>query len=321
MYANRSINSALPLCFVLCEGRKRDFVGVKLLLASLQTYVPGATVLAYLSQPLLSRCEAELASLHPGLELIEYRGPEDWSCKPAVLLDALDRMPGHRVVWVDVDILVAGDLSALAGVEHETLIVAQESNPNDNARVPLRHAALDVDLGTPRETTVSSCVIGATEAHRDLLVRWRTLMEHPAFLAEQILPARQRKLFMGDQEVWEAVLCEPANAHRPIQWLLNDVQMVQVNYAPTPTKISNVAPGGRMFIHATGNLKPWRGGASRVTQELFPYFRSAGPYMGSLDVLERTHFKQQSTIAFLWEHVGGGFVSYRATRRLLNRLR
>lgn len=318
-FAVNPSSTALPLCIALCEGRVSDAIGVKLLLASLKAHATNVPVLAYLSRPLLSHFEADPAALHPKLTLVEYTGPENWSCKPAVLLDALERMPGHRILWVDVDILVAGEVSPLAGVEHETLIVAQESNPNDNARVPLRHAALELAPGAPRETTISSCVIGVTDAHRDLLVRWRTLMEHSAFLAEQALPPGARKLFMGDQEVWEAVLCEPAHASRPIRWLLNDVQMVQADYTTERASVQNVAPGGRMFIHATGNLKPWRDGASRVTQELFPYFRTARPYLGSLSEEERMHFRERSPVAYVWRRLGGGFTSYRVARRELKR--
>ncbi len=293
---------------------------MKLLLASLARHAPNHDVLAYISQPLLSEAGDALLALHPRCELIEYRGPENWSCKPAVLLDALRARPGHRAVWIDVDILVSGDLDSLASVDPQTVIVAQESNPNDNARIALRQQALQIPIGTPRETTISSCVIGVTDAHRDLLRRWQALMFNETFLREQSLPASQRRLFMGDQEVWEAVLCTPQFRHRPVHWLVNDVQMIQANFTPFRAAVPNVKHGGAMFIHATGNLKPWRKNRSRLGQELFPYFRRARAYRSILTKLERSHFRPRSPIAFLWRYVGGGFASYRAVRRWIRQL-
>ncbi len=309
------------LCFVLCEGRQQDAVGVKLLLASLQRHAPNVDVLAYISEPLLSSDGDSFRALHSELELIEYRGPENWSCKPAVLLEALAARPGYRVVWIDVDILVAGDLSSLANVDRSTVIVAQESNPNDNARVALRHVALQIPIGSPRETTISSCVIGVTDAHRDLLLQWRELMQSEAFLAEQALPANRRKLFMGDQEVWEAALCNPANRDRAVHWLLNDSQMIQANYTTFRVSGPRAAKVHPMFIHATGNLKPWREVRQRFAQEMFPYFWNARAYGSQLSPSERAHFTQRSPIAFLWRHLFGGYESYRAVRRLAKRIR
>lgn len=310
-----------PLAIVLCEGRSSDVIGVKLLLASLQQHAPQAEVLAYISQPMLGTHGEQLAKLHQRLELIEYRGPENWSCKPAVLLSALAERPGHRLLWVDVDILVLGDFSELARVDPGTLIVAEESNPNDNARVAPRQQALQMEVGKPRETTISSCIIGVTSAHTDLLTRWQTLMEHPAFLAEQALPPGQRKLFMGDQEVWEAVLCEPPSRDQKLHWLLNDAQMLQANYTRYRPRMMSSYVDRPQFAHATGNLKPWRQAKKRMAQEMFPYFWLARPYLELLTPEERAHFTQRNALAGVWRRLGGGFTTYRAARRLLNRLR
>jgi hypothetical protein len=76
-----------------------------------------------------------------------------------------------------------------------------------------------------------------------------------------------------------------------------------------------------LFIHATGNLKPWRKSRQRVAQEMFPYFWEARPYLNALTSEERIHFEQRNKLVWLWRHLGGGFATYRAVRRLLNRLR
>ena len=306
-------------CFVICEGRTIDAVGVKLLLASLQQHAPDFDVLAYISRPLLDACRADFSALHQRLHLIEYHGPENWSCKPVVLLDAIDRFPGKRMVWVDVDILVAGKLSVLAAVGHDMLIIAQESNPNDNARVMMRQRALEIPVGSPRETTISSCVIGVTEAHRPLLVRWQSLMRHESFLREQALVPENRKLFMGDQEVWEAVLCEPAHRDIPAFWLINDTHLVQANFSTYRSSIPATSRDGPLFIHATGNLKPWRKSRERLLQEMFPYFWHARAYRALLSPSEQKYFRRKSPFAWLWQHVGGGFSTYRSVRRLLRR--
>lgn len=245
---------------VLCEGRVSEAAGVKLLLASLARHAPEWDVLAYLSEPLFSRIGAACVRIHPRTLLRRYNGPEDWSCKPAVLMAALDEVPDRRVIWVDTDILVIGNLSSLARVPTQTLIVAEESNPNDNARVPLRQDKLGLARAAPRETTISSCVIGVTARHRPLLTRWQSLMSHDAFLAEQSLPPRQRRLFRGDQEVWELVLCEAEHRSVPLYWLTNDSQLVQANYTPYRRRPMLVGDE-RLFVHATGDLKPWRIGS------------------------------------------------------------
>ena len=297
-----------------------DAIGVKLIAASLARHAPQWPVLAYLSEPLRSTIEAQLKSIHPNLRVLEYRGPENWSCKPAVLLQALADAPGMRLLWLDVDILVVGDPSPLARVDNGTLIIAEESNPNDNALVARRQEVLGMESTPPRETTISSCVIGVTEAERPMLTRWQALMQHEAFLREQALPVQQRHLFFGDQEVWELVVCEASNRARPAYWLTNDSQMVQGTYTAHRRAAMPVRDHA-MFVHATGNLKPWRGGARRSGQEMFPYFWQAKPYLHVLTAVERAHFAQLSGLAWIWRHFLGGFNTYRAARRLMNRLR
>ena len=310
----------LPLVVALCEGRVRDAVGVKLLLASLAEHAPGARVLAYLSPPLARVMEGELARIHPNTRIIDYHGPENWSCKPTVLLAALQAAPGCRVLWLDVDIIVAGPLDGLASVPAEVLIVAEESNAHENKRVVPRQQALRLPPHKPRETTLSSCVIGITQQHEPLLRQWQKLMDEPAFLAEQAKPAGQRKLFFGDQEVWEATLCLAEHDGVPLHWLFNGHEMLQATYSayvPPP----RVKKSGPLFIHATGELKPWRAVKHRLTQEIFPYFRHARRYRPAMSVDQRRAFSRRSPTAWMWQHLLGGFASYQWLRQTMSRRR
>lgn len=314
--------ASLPLQLVLCEGRAGDATGVKLLLASAARYAPQAEVVAYLSGALFSMA-AELEKLHPRARVVKYEGPENWSCKPAVILQAMRETQGERRwLWVDVDILIAGDLSPLSAVPADVALVAEESNPNSNGRVVPRQQALGMNVGRPRVTTLSSCVIGLTRAHQPLIEQWQQLMTLSAFVDEQAKPPAERKLFFGDQEVWEAVLCAGDQVDRPIKLLRNFREMLQATYTHHVVPLAPRGPGEHaMFVHATGNLKPWRKTPQRLTQEMFPYFRLGRQYRSALSPVERAAFTQRSAAAWTWQHLLGGFTSYRRFRELISKRR
>lgn len=65
----------------------------------------------------------------------------------------------------------------------------------------------------------------------------------------------------------------------------------------------------------------WEQDMRRLSQEVFPYFGEARQYLHVLSEAERDCFRRRSLIAWLWHHCGGGFTTYRATRRLLKWLR
>lgn len=310
----------LPLQIVLCEGRLGDAAGVKLLLASAARHAPGVEVVAYLSGELFVMAR-DFERLNPHARAIEYKGPENWSCKPAVLLRAMAETPGERRwLWVDVDILIAGDLSPLTLVPADVALIAEESNPNSNGRVIPRQQALGMTVGRPHATTLSSCVIGVTRAHEHLVREWQQLMALPAFLNEQAKPPAHRKLFFGDQEVWEAVLCAGDHADVALKLLRNGREMLQATYTHHAVPLPPRQRGEHaMFVHATGNLKPWRQSERRLTQEMFPYFWLARPYFDALSPTERLAFKRRSGAAWAWQHLLGGFTSYQWLRQTLNR--
>jgi len=315
-----------PLVLVAQEGRPDGMVGLRLLVASLARFSPDLPIQAFVPTAMVDEVQRSISAIHPFASTTAFDTEIGWGCKPTVLLQALAAAddPRTRVVWIDADILACDQVERLAALPHETLVVAEETNHHANPRVEERQQALGLTPGPTRVTTLSSCVVGVTNAHRELLKAWEAGVLTDLFASMQGLPWGER-LLPGDQEVLEAVACCGEFRQTPLHVLRNHNQMVQATYTPQ-TPLDGQRPGQHppLFIHATGNLKPWRTQDSRLTKEMFPYFDHAQPYLDHLEPGERAAFTSSSFPARLCKGLLGtqrGFRAYVAARRLHRRLR
>ena len=318
--------AALPLTVVAHENRAGEMVGLRLLVASLARHAPDVPVVAYVPAALLADVDDSLQKLHPHSSTVPFDTDAGWGCKPTVMLHALDaqRDPAGRVLWIDTDILAVDGLERLAAVPAETLILAEESNPNDNRKIGDRQRALGLEPGDPRVTTLSSCVVGATAAHRPLLEAWEAGVATDIFRESQAKPWGER-LLPGDQEVLEAVACSATFRDTPLHVLRNHNEMVQATYTPHPPP-DGERPRQRppLFVHATGDLKPWRTRGTRLAKEIFPYFDRAKPYLHRLEPHERDAFRSTSPPARWCKALLGtnrGYRTFATLRKLERRLR
>src|SRR5450432_3853927 len=111
---------------IICtyEDRPSDLVGVQLLVSSLPRHVPGVPVHVACPAP-----GAELASwlrASPGVTLDETHDDRlrGWNVKAGLLTRLLDA--GHEeVLWIDSDVIVAGDFRSLIP-DATSLVVTEE---------------------------------------------------------------------------------------------------------------------------------------------------------------------------------------------------
>ncbi len=312
-----SMSKRLPIRVVAREDRVSEFAGVRLLLASLLRHAPNVTVSLYISPEEAAQLGPELRKIHPHVDMVEFEHDGGWACKPYVLLDALQTaQEDELVLWLDTDIMLLSSLEDLLTGPPEEVITAEESNPNQNLDVLKRQRLLGFPTGQPRQTTISSSVVGVRRRHLSLLNDWAKGVETEEFKHQQQIPHHQRLLF-GDQEVWEAALCSKTHAETPVRILRNFNEMLQgtyTSYQPADQQRGLKAP---LFVHATGNLKPWRVNKLRLTQEVFPYYDVAQEYLEALPAADRAHFQQPSFAGRLVRLVG--FENYAALRRLSHR--
>jgi hypothetical protein len=302
------------------EDRVAEFAGLRLLLASLQRFSPDIKVSAYLLSDHIAAEGDRLKGIHPGVRLVPMDEVNGWACKPAVLLDALAQEAGDdgMVLWVDTDIMVLRDISALAQTPPDLVLVAEESNPNDNSEIARRQTYLGLPVGTARASTISSAVVGVRHRHSAMVEAWRRGVESPEFKKQQQLPHHQRLLF-GDQEVWEAVVCTPRFDQVGVRFLRNFNEMLQATYTSHVTRHQMQQETEPYFVHATGNLKPWRASRARLTQEVFPFFDTAREYLPVLAPEFSPAFARKSASATLIKAILG-FRGYTHLRRMLYRI-
>ena len=122
----------------------------------------------------------------------------------------------------------------------------------------------------------------------------------------------------------EAVACSAPFRDTPLHVLRNHNEMVQATYSPHPPP-DGERPRQRppLFVHATGDLKPWRTRGTRLAKEVFPYFDHARPYLDRLDPADREAFRSTSPPARWAKTLLGtarGYRAFAALRKLQRRL-
>jgi hypothetical protein len=245
----------------IAEDRKGFQPSIKLLILSIVEHCP--TLKIYLIFPNADREFISWLSGHPQVVLRTTRLPTAYgvNVKPQAISHLLDE--GHDdILWVDSDIIVAGDvLKALANLDPQTLVLTEEAlwtpygDPDG-----MRARMWGFKVGRVLPFALNTGVIRVTRQHHRLMVRWRELLESEPYRAAQAQNWHSRPLHMiSDQDVLTALLASEEFANVPLRFLLRGKDIVQYfgPYGYTlRERLIHLAGHRPAFIHSQGP-KPW----------------------------------------------------------------
>ncbi|MDP8911928.1 MAG: nucleotide-diphospho-sugar transferase [Actinomycetota bacterium] len=243
------------------ESRPFDLTGVKLLVVSLARHCHDLPV--EFSCPKLDTDFARWLARFPHVHVRERPELErhGWNIKPTLLLELLEA--GHdEVLWIDADVIVHRDFRRLlAGLPHDTLVSTEEPDWGQDEGGTHRTVSWGLVPARDMERTVNSAVLRVTAAHRELLRRWRELLETSDYRAAQARPWYERPIhLLGDQEVLTALLASSEFAHVPVRLLRRGRDILQ-SFSPTTytlrERLHNGLHGLPPLVHAM-RQKPWR---------------------------------------------------------------
>ena len=269
------------------ENRMENEDGVRVLVASLAKASPHLKLRLY-HNPGSEDFDQWVAQF----PMVDWRpahlsADKNWNVKPWILLEALD--DGYQdVLWLDADLLVSRDFTALMdSTDANSIVVAEEANwgtPNDAGALRTRGWGLEVGRELP--VSVNSCFLKVSARHRPLIEEWQTLLSRPDYLAAQTAPWDTRPPHMlGDQDVLMALLCSARHATIPVRFLRRGHDILQL-FGPLAFTLKERAVvafrGLPLIIHAQGT-KPWRDRAQTVTrgwyERLFAPYQDTSPYI------------------------------------------
>jgi hypothetical protein len=250
----------LRTAFCISEDREIDEIGVRIALCSLRRHCPDAPVFVFRAAP----TEDFRAWLHgfPQVTLLPFSPPgaSSWNCKPQALLTLFDR-GCEEVVWIDSDLLLARDCRYLfRELDPEVFVVAQEAASATNQGSQLRTEGWGFAVGRCFSRTLNSCVIRVTPRHRQLLERWRSLLEDPRYSQYQTCPLSERPQHCwSDQDVLNALLGSEEFSSVPVRELRTGRDIVHCSSATSYSFAERL--GGLFrpvppFVHCQAG-KPW----------------------------------------------------------------
>lgn len=242
------------------EDRPHALVGVKLVVLSLARRSPGLRVAVTVpgASTAFRRWVAaqDNAELHP-LNL----DATGWNVKPWLLLHHL-HAGNPRVVWLDADVIVTGDLEALLDrLPAQALVVAQDVWWGRAQGRPDRTLAWGLVPGRILPVTANTALVGVSPAHVPLLEAWAGLLATKSYRYAQTLEWQERPLHLwGDQEVLTALLGAEAWRHVEVAFLRRGRDIAQCYGAGSFTPAERLALRLRrqlpVLVHAMGP-KPW----------------------------------------------------------------
>lgn len=267
------------------EDRVSDLVGLKLLILSLARHCPDLSVNLFCPTATPDFCR--WLKIHPQVRLREIpaMNTQGWNVKPDILLTLLNE--GHnQVIWLDSDIIITKDFKPLLDVTDDTLVVAQEHRWDTQGSEP-RTNGWGLPHGRKLASTVNTCFIRVTPAHRRLLEEWKRYLATPAYREAQAKEWSQQPVHLvGDQDVFTALLGSSAFADVKLHYLrrgLDIAQCFQADGFTVSERLANLFCGLPVFVHAQGP-KPWRSKREQGTYlELSPYCFAARPYRKQLN--------------------------------------
>jgi hypothetical protein len=245
--------------FCLSEDRAFDEIGLRMALCSLRRHCPDSPVFVYRSP---RQAFVDWLGGFPKVTLIPTSpsGANSWNCKPHSLLPIL-RGGAQEVVWLDADVLLAGDLRRIFhGWSFDTFGVCEEyrSAPRQGSRPRTEGWGLAIGREFPR--TLNSAVLRVTPAHIPLLERWKGLLADPRYAVWQGRPLHERPLYAwGDQDVLNALLGSVEFATLPVRLLRSRRELIHCGSAtsyPVGERIDGLLRRIPPVIHTQGE-KPW----------------------------------------------------------------
>ena len=284
--------AALPLV-VTYEDRTSALPGVELLARSLARHAPTMRLRVYSPLPEV----AALAEQIPGMEAVHTDALKGrgWNVKPTVLGWALDDV--EAALWLDTDIVIAGDLAALAaGWPDEALVVGQEFRGNKERGGSLRAEGWGLPVGRLLPYHVNSGSVRALRKHRALLGEWSRLLADPAYVAIQKTHDRPIHA-LGDQDVLWALLVSETFSDLSVHYIKPGSEMILHcggNGYHVVERLGHVFGAKVAFVHMLGGYKPWSftDVPDRVTAadrylhmacfELSPFHAASRPYAAAL---------------------------------------
>jgi hypothetical protein len=269
------------------EDRHSDIVGVKLLLRSLARHAPDEhTLLFFPDAP--EDVRAFAAAQGDRVTLCEPPPGRlaGWNMKPGLMRYLLDE-GWDEIVFIDSDIILTGPLEqVMPPLPEGTLGVTQEYRYALHNGGPYRTRQWGMTPGTDRPTTLNTCVLRITNAHRPLLDRWEQLSRSAAYQEAQSRPWTQRPLHMvGGQDVLTAMLGSDEFAHVDVHFAQRGADIAQCfmeDGYTTPERLGSLFRTRPAMVHAQGG-KPWRpGDIDKLYVQLSPYAAAADAYADEL---------------------------------------
>lgn len=277
------------------EDRGSALPGLEILARSLYRHCPDLVLEVYSPLEEVARRLGDLPSVCwiPTRDLLG-RG---WNAKPLILQRGLEAH--ERVLWLDTDVVVTGDLVRRVNqYEGGALVVGQEFRGAPALASKLRAQGFGLEVARSIPFAVNSGSILADRSHLGLIRRWSQLLEREDYQAAQNRPAAQRPAaFVGDQDALWALLVSDF-AHVPLDYFRIGPDMVihcGANGFHALDRLRTAIRPSYAFVHMVGRYKPWS--FARVPHwrqertdwfhlvcfELSPYFEGASPYGEALD--------------------------------------
>lgn len=291
----------------IAEDRASFEVPLQLLILSLARHSPQLRV--HLFYPVASAAFIRWSEGQPQVTLSTERldGAYGWNVKPQAFLRLLEL--GHEdILWIDSDILVAGDVAtSLSGMDRDTVGATEESlwgQIHDRKHAQwrrygdsgtLRAALWGLKPGRPLPHVLNTAVLRVTAAHRPLLQRWLQMLGSEEYRRAQAMDFFSRPIHMaGDQDVLTALLASEEFSATPLRILGRGTEILQFMGLTGYTvweRFRSMLLGMPTFIHAQA-YKPWVGFPSEpglaaylraIYVDTAPYTLMAMKYRDRLD--------------------------------------
>lgn len=285
----------LPIV-VVYEDRAKAIPGVEILARSLNRYSPTLEMHVYSPLDII----AERLSDLPRLKFIKTMDlvGQGWNAKPAVLLRALTT--SERVLWLDSDVVVMGDIRSLIGrFEKDAFVVGQEFRGFAQAGGHIRANGFGLAPLRVLPYAVNSGSIIVSRSHRWLLGEWSALLSDERYQAAQSRPPAERPVpFVGDQDALWALLTSKNSVDVQVDYFRIGSDMIQhcgANGYHVLDRLCRPLGTGPVFVHMLGRYKPWSfenvpfvthdpaDYLNLVCYELSPFFEAAQPFASSLN--------------------------------------
>lgn len=256
---------------VTYENRLPHFCSLRLLVLSLRRHWAAAMVHVprhgLPDQPVDWLRAQPNVTLHDDMQV----GGEGWNVKVSILRQMLARLRG-RVTWMDADIVVQSDPSALfAALDADDLVLCEESYRGTGRGSQIRTRGIGLPMGRELGFTANSCILSVTNRHSALLEDWAGLAASPAYLEQQARPYHERpRHYVGDQDLLTALLGSRDFAAQPLRRVRSGKDIAHSMLAsdyPLGQRLMSLVRGEPPLAHAQG-LKVWLHGHDDTGRKL-----------------------------------------------------